>query len=307
MPRRRINPLTSFGVPLVGGGIIHPVAEYQWFVDKNWTKGFGDGREQDHPLENLQDAIDNCVANRGDVIYVGAGGAEVTETVSFNKAGISVIAWQHGLYRRSQGEYFSIYAASTFTDGPVATITQPCYIDGLAFVSRDTGATFYDGAAMLIGGLATALPFGVHINNCRFPKWGLDNRIGIAIEGTSDCAITNCGFEGVTADFESGIYVQGATQNLYVGYNHFRDCDYAITHGAFAGGGPHCIYEGNIVEGADSKFLDSGANTATGAIVGNYFNTAPGASTFDRTVAQLAVQGLTCSGNHYANEDEGPV
>ena len=306
MSRRRINPMTAFGLPWVGGGVLHPVSEYQWFVDKNWGKAFGTGEAQDHPLENLQDAIDKTVSGRGDVIYVGAGGAEVTETVSFNKSGISVIAGHYGMSRRAMGEYHSIYAASTFTDGPVATITAPCYIDGLAFASRDTGATFWSGAAALIGGLGTAGPYGVHMNNCRFPKWGLDNRIGLAIEGSSNVEISNCGFEGA---FASGIYVQGACGHLWLHDNDFSLATYAVTHGAFSDAGVNTQMKygpGNVTIGP-TKFLESGSNAVLGSIYGNFFGTAVGTSTNDLNVADMETLGLTCVGNEYATEGPGPT
>lgn len=189
-------------------------------------------------------------------------------------------------------------ADATFTDGPVATVTARCAIIGLGFVSRDTGATFYSGAAMLVGGQSDATPFGAYILNCRFPKWNLDNRIGIAVEGSSDCVIAGCSFEGVGTAFDSGVYVQGATQNLEIRGNRFRDCTYAITHGVFAGGGPHAMYLENICE--DSKLLEASGNAATGLIAGNYLETATDAASYDDTVANLQALGLNFSGNRYS-------
>ena len=261
----------------------------------------GNVGSRDAPVNTMAAALALCTSGRNDVIIRFPGGEEVTETCDFNVAGVTVIACTAGLAPGAKGEYFSMYAASTFTDGPVATITERCTISGMAFVSRDAGTTFYSGAAMLIGGEGTALPFGVHIHKCRFPKWNLDNSKGIAIEGTSDCLIEECYFEGVGSDFTTGIYVQGATQNLEIRNCRFRDCTYAITHGAFAGGGPHCIYKGNVVE--DGKMLDSNSNAATGLIADNWFETAVGTSTFDVNYAALAALGLYCSGNNYAETD----
>jgi len=271
-----------------------------FFVDS--SSGVGDddedGRDPRRPLATLQAAIDKCVANRGDVIIKRPGGESVTSTVAFNKTGISVIAVDAGWSPLAVGEYHSIYAAASFTDGPVATVTAPCLIYGLAFASRDTGASFYSGAAMLIGGLATALPFGVWVKNCRFPKWGLDNRIGIAIEGSSNCLIEDCDFEGVGAAFDSGIYVQGATQNLVIRRNHFRDCTYAVLFGSFAGGGPHIMLgPDNVCE--DSKLL-SCASAATGIVFGNYCEGATDSGSYNDTVDNLNTLGLVFSGQHYA-------
>lgn len=246
----------------------------------------------------LQNAIDETVAGKGDIIVTLSGGHTVTETVAFNKSGIAVVALNRGLNPYVQGEFSSILADATFTDGPVATITAPCTIIGIGFAGRDTGATFYSGAACLIGGEATADPFGVHMKYCRFPKWGLDNRIGLAIEGSSDCLIEECTFEGVGGAFDAGIYVQGATQNLEIRNNRFRQCTAAVQFGAFAGGGPHIMYgPDNVVE--DGLVLDSQANAATGIVFGNYSELAAGSS-YDDSVATLQGQGIQFSGNNYA-------
>ena len=278
-------------------GVTEP---HTFFVDPSSTGPGSDsnsGLDPLNPLLTLQAAIDLCVGGRGDVVICERGGQTVTETVNFNKSGITVIGRQQGMNPFAQGEFFTLLADAAFVDGPVATITAPCHIEGLGFASRDTGATFFSGAAMLIGGAATADPFGVVVRKCRFPKWGLDNRIGIAVEGSSNCLIEECDFEGVGADFEAGIYVQGATQNLVIRNNHFRQCTAAVQFGAFAGGGPHIIMERNIVE--DGLVLDSQANTATGVLVDNFSELAA-VSSYDASVATLQAQGIQFSGNHYS-------
>lgn len=245
----------------------------------------------------LQSAIDNAVAGNGDHIFVERGGHEVSETIAFNKAGLSVIAVDAGIAPLMRGEYNAVYAASGFTDGPAGTITAPTYLDGLGFASRDTGALFWSGAALLIGGLATALPVGVWLKNVRFPKWNLDNRIGLAIEGSTDVTVEDCGFEGVGAALEAGIYIQGAMQNLHLFRNKFRQCTAAVKTGAFAGGGPHLLMGHNVVE--DGLILDTGGNTGTGFIYDNYSELAHGNS-YDASVATLQGKGWQISGNHYA-------
>lgn len=242
-------------------------------------------------------AITAAVDGNGDIILIKRGGIEVTATVPFNKSGLQVYAVDDGQSPLARGEYNALYSAAAFTDGPAATITAPTSFWGIGFASRDTGALFYSGAAALIGGLATALPWGVWMKNCRFPKWGLDNRIGLAIEGSTGVLIEECDFEGVNAAFDSGIYVQGACQNLVIRRNHFRDCTYAITHGAFAGGGPDFIYDHNIM--MDSKFLDSGGYAAVGILTDNFSPYATGNTTYDDTVGTLQGQGMAFSGNHY--------
>ncbi|MCK5316321.1 MAG: right-handed parallel beta-helix repeat-containing protein [Anaerolineales bacterium] len=307
MPRRRLNPLVMFGGDFEVGGWIVPITGSTFYT--HFANG-SDSDKGDHPetaLKTQNEALDRCTSGAGDAIIITGGTETVTETVAYNKTGVTVQVRQYGGPRAAMGEYVALLADPTFTDGPVATFTAPTTVSGLGFISRDTGSTFWSGAAALIGGLATASPYGVHLHKCRFPKWGLSNRIGLSIEGSSDVLIDQCEFEGVTQDFESGIYLQGAAQNIKIHNNIFSDCDYALTLGAFAGGGPYLDFYGNTVIGADSKGVDTQANTGVGVIRRNNFNTAPGNTTYDRTVSQIETQGWICIGNEYAAEDPGPT
>ena len=279
-----------------GAGILLPNV---FFVDPSAGKDGNSGLDPRRSLKTLQTAIDLCVANRGDIIVVQRGNLVVTETINFNKGGITVIGQQFGISPFAHGEEVSVLADAGFTDGPVATITKTCAIHNMAFISRDSGATYYAGAAMLIGGLSSGLPFGVHIKNCRFPKWNVTNRIGIAIEGSADTLIEDCGYEGVGADFDSGIYVQGPCQNLTIRRNHFRDCTYGVLFGDFAGDtGPHIMLgPDNVFE--DSKVLSAGS-PATGLVFGNYSEGATDTGSYSATVDTLNGYGLVFSGMHYA-------
>ena len=245
----------------------------------------------------LRAAVTAAVAGNGDIIIIARGGIEVDAQIDFNKSGLMVIGADDGMNPFARGEFSGIHSAASFTDGPAAQVTQPTYLENLGFVSRDTDATYYGGAALLLGGNGDAAPFGAWVRNCRFPKWNLDNRIGIAIEGSSDCMIEDSDFEGVGTAFQAGIYVQGATQNLVIRNNHFRQCTAAVKYGVFAGGGPHTIMDRNIVE--DGKVLDSQGNTAPSFLTDNYSELAVGAS-YDASVSTLQSKGIQFSGNHYS-------
>jgi hypothetical protein len=255
---------------------------------------------RDAPVLTMTQALALCTAGRGDVIVRMRGGEEVTETTLFNVAGVTVVPVPAGLSPAFNGEYSSMYANASFTDGPVAQITERTTIIGLGFASRDTGSLYYSGAALLIGGDSDATPFGVHLLKCRFPKWGFDNRIGLAIEGSTDVLIEECYFEGVSAALDIGIYVQGATQNLEIKDCRFRQCTFAIRHGNFASGGPHCFYHRNLVE--DGKML-SAVTACTGLITNNYLETAAGTNSFSGNNSTLNGLGLYLSGNHYVETD----
>ena len=267
-----------------------------FYCDPTSGNDANDGTSSTKAKKTMNAAIGLCEANRGDLIIRMRGGEEVTETVAFDVAGITVVTENYGAAPIATGELFSTYSAAAFTDGPAATITERCTLIGLGFISRDVGATFYGGAACLIGGVGAATPFGVHMIGCRFPKWNYTNRIGLAIEGSSDCTIEHCFFEGVGADFDSGIYVQGATQNLEIKDCRFRDCTYGILCGAFAGGGPHAIIKGNVCE--DSKLFSAG--TGTGILVDNWCEGATDTGSYNDTVDNLNTAGWVFTGQHYA-------
>ena len=256
------------------------------------------GQTKSEAKATMNAAIGLCTAGAGDVIVRMRGTETVTETIAFDVSGVTVVPEIQGFSPWFNGEYFATLADTTFTDGPVATITASGVgIAGLGFVSRDTGATFYSGAALLIGGAADATPYGTHIYACRFPKWAVDNRIGIAVEGSTNVTIEKCDFEGVGANFDAGIYIQGATQNINVLGNHFRQCTAGVQAGAFAGGGPHMFMGHNIQEDGTYIF-DSQGNAGTGMIYRNVSPLASGSS-FDRSVADMITAGWEISGGIY--------
>jgi len=276
------------------------------------TNTAGAARNADRPwyvadeticFATLQAAIDACVSSRGDIIYVARGGYEVSATINVNKTGISIIGQTFGMPHESRGEYCSIYAAAAFTDGPVLTITDGCYISGLGFASRDVDATFFGGAAVLIGG-AAAGAYGVHMQYCRFPKWGFTNRIGLSIAGgaaTSNCCIEDCEFEGA---FESGIYVQGAVGHITLRRNTFALCTYAITHGDFTDDGVNTqmLYGPGNVTVSPTRGIDTNSKACLGTVFGNYWGTAE-VATHDLSVDNTEVLGLKCVGNYYGDEE----
>jgi hypothetical protein len=64
MSRRRFNPLTTFGVPLEGGGIMRPAIGPEVWVNTGSTV-FGAGATPDRPFRTMQEAFDH-IANVGE-------------------------------------------------------------------------------------------------------------------------------------------------------------------------------------------------------------------------------------------------
>jgi len=253
-------------------------------------------------FSTLQGAIDACVDNRGDTIYVKKGGEAVTTQVNFNCPGIRVISQRFGIPPSSRGEYNSLYS-TTLTTTDMALITSPCYIEGFAFAGANAETGFYAGGALRIGNSSDNV-FGVHLKQCRFPKWGLDNSHGITIDGTaavSNVLIEECEFEGA---FDAGIYMQGALGHLQVKNCTFCLCTYAIESGAYSDAGVNTqliIGPGNITV-QPTRGINTGSNAAKVAVVGNYWG-APVATAYDQTVDNMESDGWLCSGNYYSDEE----
>ena len=249
--------------------------------------------------QEVLDALTAAVAGNGDVILLPRGSTyDITATITVNKSGVRIIATEDGLSPLAHGEFVALVANASFTDGPVMTVEGPCKLEGIGFASRDTGANFFAGAALLIGGLATAAPFGVWVEKCRFPKFNLDNRIGISVEGSSNVLIEDCDFEGIGADFDAGVYIQGATQNIVVRNNHFRQCTDAIRLGAFTSGGPEMIIDHNYVY--DGLMVNTQANSGTGLICDNFIGALAAGAAYDVDVAAMKTAGFELAGNHYS-------
>lgn len=71
MARRRLAPLTTFGIPFIGGGMVFPVLGNPWFVDPTNGKDGNNGYEQDKPIQTFAEAVDRAEAN--DIILLGPG------------------------------------------------------------------------------------------------------------------------------------------------------------------------------------------------------------------------------------------
>jgi hypothetical protein len=256
-------------------------------------------------FSTLQAAINACVDNRGDTIYVKKGGEVVTSTVLFDCPGIRVITQRYGMAPSMRGEFTSIYS-TTLTGDPTAIISQPCYIEGLGFVGADAGTTFYSGAALLLrvdaASAATTKPWGVHLNQCRFPGWSLGQTCGLAMDGGTNVLIEDCYFED--AAFTHGIYIQGAAGHVQIKDCHFCLGTYAIKFGAFSDAGVNTQLEigpGNVTV-TPTRGINTGSNACKAQVFGNYWGV-PVATAYDQTVDNMESDGYICSGNYYADEE----
>lgn len=96
------NGLSSFGVPLIGSGVI-PIATRNFFVNSVTGSNGYDGTSPETPFATLAYAITQCVTAKGDNIILLPGHVETIATaggVTFaSKAGINVIGVGQGSLR----------------------------------------------------------------------------------------------------------------------------------------------------------------------------------------------------------------
>lgn len=95
------NGLTSFGMPVIGGGLPPTIGTY-FFVDSVTGAASNDGLTMDTPLATIDQAINKCTANKGDVIIVFPTHAETIASATSlvpDVAGVIIIGLGYGTLR----------------------------------------------------------------------------------------------------------------------------------------------------------------------------------------------------------------
>jgi hypothetical protein len=281
------------GVGSDGAGSQGPNRPHIFFVDPTTGATSGDGQDPRRPLSTIQAAIDNCEANRGDIIVVARGGHVVTESINCNKRGITIIADSYGVNRRITDEHW-IIANASYTSGPVVEITAGCRWIGFTFASRFTTGpsvrTTVDGGTGASGNY-------VEMVECNFPGWGLGFD-GFEIRGANFCALRRCHFFDI-ANSGAGISFRGSGTNNPV-KNEIEDC---VFHNVTAGikvtnGTP----QDNFIHKCRFKDCTDDINTNGGAgdmFVTENWHEGSAANAHDDSVTNLVGLGWTFAGNHY--------
>ena len=187
-------------------------------------------------FNTMQGAIDACVAERGDVIFVAADYQEPAATVNFNKDGITVIGQTMG---SGPGELRCVIDGQA-TTGPAITITKRCHLVDLEFCSKNATAIFgteHIVCAALIDNEAAATDGqGTWFDNCTFKN---QNRSPITHllfnKGAPQVRVTDCRFYGnVTYAPTAGLGSSpsgaapglGRPGEIHIEGNYFEDCTY---------------------------------------------------------------------------------
>ena len=267
------RPLDDF---LMEGELIGAVAGDSWYVDSGKTAS-GDGKSWDYAVKTLDEAINLCTEDNGDVIHVAPGHEETITTAAIvvpDVDGITVIGYGEGRQRPTftwedtTPTTFPISAAdvkfvnmvfdgsSTANDGPAAmfTVTAAGFqLIGSEIITGDST----EAATLVITGNAAADRMKV-IGNRFYGSTDTGTTAAITFTGqATDIEIAYNTFEG---DYSSAA-IHSATVITQVNVHHnyifnYQDDDHAIEFSEDATG---IIAYNQLVTDAYLTAIDAGA------------------------------------------------
>lgn len=306
-------PLSNYPNGFPGGVVLRnvPVLQVQpalvlWVsnVTTGLLKGVRGGSNQNKgsyldPFATLQAALDACVANRGDIIYIKPGHAETISSATallFNKAGVTIIGQGLGSARPS------------FTFNTADTAKIPVSADNISVSNIRFIGNFLSIATVFL--LTTAASFTV--DNCDFSDTsavlGFLSIITTTVSVNSDnltytgnrrisLATTAPGPDLVIANTMTGLYVVG---NLSYHTTINNNVAALIAHGALVMTGAYIAYNDVYTVNSDTAtggaLLTTSATTGSGLIKNNNVRTLDTAAAILVTVA--AVQYAMINNTH---------
>lgn len=195
------NGVSSFGVPVMPGGIPFVTSGSVFFVHHSGSNG-NSGLDPSQPLATIDYAIGKCTASKGDVILVMPGHTEtVTSSITMDVAGVTIwgMGWgnlrpliTHGL----AGDAITITAAN-------------CMVGNLRFmIGIDAVTAFVNVAAA-----------GCVVKDLRIQSatTGL-NSVGVitVTADGDDCLIDGVQIYNEVVESVGGIVIEGAATNVEV-------------------------------------------------------------------------------------------
>lgn len=185
----------------------------------------GDGSSWKNALGTIDEAIDKCSADRGDIIYVAQGHQEVEATAAtslftLDVAGVSIIAVGNGAYSTvvATGEATTLNRPTLILDAADATITisaANCRMNGFLIVSD------IDNVAVGVTVAATADGLIFDNNVFRDNAANLDFLVMLSIaQAAQDVSVLNNKFyTTAAAGGNNAILLVGTNTNLTIAKN----------------------------------------------------------------------------------------
>jgi hypothetical protein len=292
---------TPLGIRHGGGGNVYYVgdsaATHYEATDVN------DGTDPRYPKATIQDALDACRNNYGDVVVVFPGNYELTETLTMTLNRVRIFSWDY-----FRGESAPSVAVTSATDDfdLLAINADQIEIAGI----RWANGTDDTNSCIVIG--TTGAVVGCYIHDCKFAVGGgYGIEVGSAAGTVNDCTIRHNTFTQiddnqaaagvllnyvVRADVDENLFLsdQAGTygvsiRNAATGGSIVRNNDFFVEEAA----GVAIYRDGNAVDAMICRNMVSGGPTAASAItqrvdggnyaVENYVSTDAGGAIIDAT------------------------
>jgi len=203
--------VSSFGVPVMGGGGNIPFSTGTYFfVDSVTGSNSNDGKDPDHPFDDIDYAVNQCTADKGDVIIVMPNHTEDIASagdIDLDVAGITIVGLGHGLTRPT------ITYSTTLSD--IDVDDEDITVDNIYFDLTGVDET----------------PIGIDVNeknftlsNCEFLMCDTGGQAVVGSDvGTSasSCKILNTKFYAPDAGAASAVNISATCVGLEVDNCHF--------------------------------------------------------------------------------------
>lgn len=282
------NGVSSFGVPVMGGGPQVPFTTGNYFFVDSGTGAAGNsGTSVDYPLATIDQAINKCTASNGDVIIVFPGHAETISgatSLVMDTAGVSVIGLGSGALRPTL-----TYSA---TASIINVTAADCRLENLLIVGNVDN--------IVTGIAASAAADGLVLKDIEM-RDGAANKeflVGVSIAAAcTDVTIDGFKFRGLGGGMTNCILCAGAADRFTL-VNSYINCDasdYVLD--AVTAASVDVVVRNNLIIN-----IDTGAGLAVG-----FHNSSTGFVADNRvmnlkdTVGPFAGTGLAYAENYGSN------
>ncbi|MBK7380411.1 MAG: hypothetical protein IPJ03_15765 [Ignavibacteriales bacterium] len=197
------NGVSSFGVPMIGGGLPATFGTY-YFVDADVGSDLNDGLSRDTPFATIDKAVDSVTTNKDDVIVLGTNSShQITEMLSISKSRVHLVG---DMFGRMYGQRAKINYADGIATADAFAVKNTGVgntFTGIKFLNANTDAqvvaTFGEGGEYTV------------FRNCEFyNSCDLDSNTEAEMVLNGDSAqFFNCTF-GSLADAVSGDKIRPA-------------------------------------------------------------------------------------------------
>lgn len=181
--------------------------------------------DPDDTAYTIQDAIDECVDDLGDIIVCLPGSHSEAASIACNKQGITIIASAFGHPDKFKGESFTLRTASGAATVPGVTLTKPCTFIGMGITGRDITKESLLIDCQEAGGFSGGFNF---FKNCRFSAWyGAMDALVRQIGGNVN-VFDGCTFDGLFGGVgTAGIHLENDTGGFAPNFLRVVNCEFS--------------------------------------------------------------------------------